>query len=171
MIVISINTAARLIKIDTRFATFNEWKEENHPRDGEGKFAQKISLKGDELGSYNDIKELRNNAKMYYKEYYQGKVIQRKELGNINFSRKGLNETLSNGAQETKIKLIPAIKDVIVNGKIGEEIPLKHPRKDDIVSFIPIVDIVVMEGKQYQVGVLLGKDRKGHLYYDMFVHS
>lgn len=39
MIVISINTAARLIKIDTRFATFNEWKEENHPRDGEGKFA------------------------------------------------------------------------------------------------------------------------------------
>lgn len=39
MIVISISTAARLIKIDTRFATFNEWKEENHPRDGEGKFA------------------------------------------------------------------------------------------------------------------------------------
>lgn len=39
MIVISINTAARLIKIDTCFATFNEWKEENHPRDGEGKFA------------------------------------------------------------------------------------------------------------------------------------
>lgn len=37
MIVISISTAARLIKIDTRFATFNEWKEENHPRDGEGK--------------------------------------------------------------------------------------------------------------------------------------
>ena len=39
MIVISVNTTACLIKIDTRFATFNEWKEENHPRDGEGKFA------------------------------------------------------------------------------------------------------------------------------------
>lgn len=39
MIIISINTAARLIKLDTRFTAFNEWKEENHPRDGEGKFA------------------------------------------------------------------------------------------------------------------------------------
>lgn len=39
MIVVSVNTAARLIKIDTRFATFNEWKESEHQRDKDGKFA------------------------------------------------------------------------------------------------------------------------------------
>ncbi len=147
-----------------------EWNESEHPRDKNGRFSSSFSLSGKELGVYRDIKELREKAKSYYREHYQGKTLQRYGLGIVNFSRKGINETLSKGSQETKIKLIPAIKDIILNGKIGEEINLKHPRKDDIVSFIPITHKVKMEEKEYNVGVLLGRDRRGHLYYDMFVH-
>lgn len=39
MIFISINTARRLISIDSRAAVADEWREDAHPRDGEGKFA------------------------------------------------------------------------------------------------------------------------------------
>ncbi len=99
MIVISINTAARLIKIDTRFATFNEWKEENHPRDGEGKFALTggnsgksekpvASLSKEEYGKI--MHELNNNLT---KEQRKKKII-KKAIGNHYYTVKnnGFNE-------------------------------------------------------------------------------
>lgn len=191
MIVITVNTAEKLINVMSGMHVFNAWDESKHPRDKDGKFgkggksgqkpSEKVSkiiaspknkkLSGKELGEYTNMAELRSLAKSYYKKHYQGRVIERPELGKITFSRKGINETLSNGAQETKIKLIPAIEDVIMNGKIGKEMPLNHPRKDDIISFVPVISKVMLENKLYQVGVFLGKDRKGHLYYDMFVHQ
>ena len=38
-----------------------------------------------------------------------------------------MNETISGKSNDTKIRLIPAIGDIIRFGEIGEEQPLKHP--------------------------------------------
>lgn len=88
MIVISINTAACLIKIDTRFATFNEWKEENHPRDGEGKFAST----GGGKASKKEVAKVVKKGKIK-KIPRQGINLSKQEYGLLHHS---LNEYVSN---------------------------------------------------------------------------
>ena len=140
--------------------------------DNLGRFTGKdISITGKELGEYSSMNELRRKAKTYYREHYQGKPIERDGLGIVNFSRKGMNETISGKSNDTKIRLIPAIGDIIRFGEIGEEQPLKHPRDDDIVSFIPVIADVKIGEEKYKVGVFLGKDSKGRIYYDMFINN
>jgi len=128
-----------------------------------------IELTGNELGPYKDIKELRENARKYYKEHLQGKTIEREGLGKVRFSRKGIDETITWSTHEDKLKAIPAIERVIKTGKVGKEEPLKHQRKDGIVAFIPITRDISIAGKKTEIEVLVGKDAFGHLYYDLFL--
>lgn len=88
MIVISVNTAARLIKIDTCFATFNEWKEEKHPRDGEGKFASTGGGKADKKEVAKTVKKGKIK-----KIPRQGISLSKQEYGLLHHS---LNEYVSN---------------------------------------------------------------------------
>lgn len=128
-----------------------------------------IVLNGSELGDFENIKELRQNAIKYYNQNYKGSFVRRRELGFVSFSRKGIMETLSKGSQETKIKIIPTIQEIITKGKVLPEKPLEHARKDDFTSFVNIVSKVKIEGKTYEVGVYLGKSKKGFVYYDLFL--
>lgn len=88
MIVISINTAACLIKIDTCFATFNEWKEENHPRDEEGKFSSTGGGKADK----KEVAKVVKKGKIK-KTPRQGINLSKQEYGLLHHS---LNEYVSN---------------------------------------------------------------------------
>ena len=130
---------------------------------------KQIIIKGDELGSYSDIKELRNKAIEYYKANFQGNDIEREGLGIVRFSNKGISEFKSSSANPDKLKAIPYIKDIILNGNIGDEEIPHHPRKDGIVSFIPVSSTANIEGKKHNIEVLLGKDRKGNLFYNVFL--
>ena len=80
-----------------------------------------------------------------------------------------MKESLSFSSNPDKLKLFPAIESVIMTGKIGEDTPPNHARKDGIVSFKTITGEVTLEGKSITMEVLLGKDSKGNLYYDLFV--
>lgn len=140
--------------------------------DEDGKFtSHKIKISGKELGEYSSLKELRKKAEHFYHENLQGTTVEREGLGVVRFSKKGRDETTSKGAQEDKLKLIVAIKDIILWGKIGEEEPIYKPRTDGIISFISITSKVDIDGKTKNVGVFIGKDNKGHLYYDMFIQK
>ena len=99
MIFISINTAHRLISIDSRAAVADEWREEDHPRDGEGKFASTggnsgksekpvASLSKEEYGQI--MHELNNNLT---KEQRKKKII-KKAIGDYVYTvvNKGFNE-------------------------------------------------------------------------------
>lgn len=162
------------------------FEEDKHPRDKSGRFGKgsgksgdergassgaEISLTGKELGSYRDVKELRQKAVDYYKEHLQGKPAHRDDIGEIRFSRKGRGETFSFSVNPDKLLIIPALRDIIEKGKLGREEALNHPRKDGIVAFIPVTKTVNLKGRPQEVEVLLGKDRKGNLYYDMFLEQ
>ena len=159
----------------------NVFKEQDHPRDEGGRFtdgnkgsssSKTLEIKGTELGTYTDIKELRQKAIEYYKENFQGKPVYREGIGNINFSNKGIKETISHsGNNEDKLKCIVAIKDIILNGKIGKEEKPNHPRKDEIVSFIPINKLINLNGKNKEIEVLVAKDISGKYYYDLFTNG
>ena len=130
-----------------------------------------IELTGDELGQYKDVKELREKARQYFKDHLQGETITREGLGEVRFSRKGIDETIAWSADEDKLKAIPAIEQVIKTGKIGKEEPLNHPRKDGIVAFVPITKTISLAGKPRDIEVLLAKDENGNLYYDLFLYG
>lgn len=88
MIFISINTARRLILIDSRAAVADEWREDAHPRDGEGKFA---STGGGKV----DKKEVAKTVKKgkIKKIPRQGISLSKQEYGLLHHS---LNEYVSN---------------------------------------------------------------------------
>lgn len=162
------------------------FQEDKHPRDKSGRFGKgsgksgdergassgaEISLTGNELGSYRDVKELRQKAVDYYKANLQGKSAHRDDIGEIRFSRKGMSEAKNFSADENKLLMFPALRGIIETGELGKEEKPKHPRKDGIVAFVPITKTVNIKGNPQDVEVLLGKDAQGNVYYDLFLDN
>lgn len=165
------------IAVNAYMACNKEFKEADHPRDEEGKFTEgntssfyneeskTIELKGDELGSTDD--EIRENGLKYFKENYQGKKFDNPELSGILFSRVGLNKLKSNSADIEKIKAIPALKDIIEQGKYQGAEVLAHSREDGIIKFHRINADVSINGHKENMSVLIGEDRDGNRFYNL----
>lgn len=155
----------------------SSFKEEEHPRDNDGKFTsggnstfyneatKTIELKGNELGFTED--EIRENGLKYFKENYQGKKFDNPELKGILFSRAGLNKLKSNSADIEKIKAIPALKDIVEKGKYQGSEDLAHPRQDGIIKFHRINHDVSINGQKEIMSVLIGEDRDGNRFYNL----
>jgi len=143
-------------------------KESEERKGGEGEV---VAITGSELGSYSDTKELRKKAIDYYKENLQGKPARRDDIGEIRFSGKGIDETATFSANPDKLLMVPALRGIIETGSLGKEEPLNHPRKDGIMAFVPITKTIGFKGKPKDVEVLVGKDEKGNLYYDLFLDN
>lgn len=155
----------------------NEFKENEHPRDEEGKFTdgqsktfyneqtKTIELKGDELGTTDE--EIRENGLKYFKENFQGKKFDNPLLKGVLFSRVGLNKLQSNSADLGKIKAIPALKDIIEKGEYQGAEDLLHPRQDGIIKFHRINHDVSIEGHKENMSVLVGEDRDGNRFYNL----
>ena len=112
----------------------------------------------------SDLRDARRAASEYYRSNLQGTTLERDGLGIVRFSRPGLRETVSKGNIEN-LRFLPAIRDIIFNGTIGEEQAPRHPRRDCIVAFIPVSHTLSLDGRVYNAEVLLGKDAQGNLYY------
>lgn len=143
-----------------------------HFKDGEidkGNIGQEVSITGEELGAWKDVKELRQKAVDYYKANLQGKPAHRDDVGEIRFSRKGRDEMEAYSADPDKLLMVPALRTIIETGELGTEEKCKHPRKDGIVAFVPVTKKVNFKGEEREVEVLLGKDQRGNLYYDLFL--
>ncbi len=134
-----------------------------------GSSGKEISLTGKELGDYKDVKELRQKVVAWYKEHLQGKPAHRDDVGEIRFSKKGRDEMKTFSADQDKLLMVPALRNIIETGTLGQEEPLNHPREDGIVAFVPVTKKIKFKGESREVEVLLGKDQRGNLYYDLFL--
>lgn len=155
-----------------------EWDESKHPRAANGQFGkgsnsatkQNASLniptiKGNELGAYKDIKELRANARLYAMEHFAGKKFTNTETGNeISVSMGGVKHTIV-GANEELIKTIPAIPELINSASLLETRADK--RNDPNVKAIEIYQgkISVM-GSEKEVIITVKHHLDGRRYYD-----
>ena len=165
------------IAVNAYIACNNEFKEDDHPRDEQGKFTNGgsssfynettkiIELKGDELGTTDE--EIRENGLKYFKENFQGKKFDNPELKGVLFSRAGLNKLKSNSADIEKIKAIPALKDIIEKGQYQGSEDLAHPRQDGIIKFHRINHDVSINGQKENMSVLIGEDRDGNRFYNL----
>jgi hypothetical protein len=150
------------------------FKEGDHPRDKEDKFSKNddlIIVSENELGNYESIEELRERAVEYYKNNLQGIFVDNKDIGNIRFSKKGRDEFFYYSAEEDKIKLIPYIKKIIEKSRLKEYRELKHIRKDGIVGFYYLDIDVVQNNRKKNIETIIGKDKTGNLFYDLFVDN
>lgn len=153
----------------------NKFKEEEHPRDEDGKFTsgtsyynentQTIELKGDELGKSEY--EIREKAVDYYKTNLQGKTVSNDELGDILFSRVGLNKLKTNSADINKLKVLPAIPDIIQHGKYQGSEDLEHERNDGIAKFHRINGDVSVGEQKENMSVLIAEDVNGNRFYNL----
>ena len=146
------------------------FEEGEHPRDKAGKFtAAGTTIAGNELGEWRDVRELRQKAVDYYKTRLQGKPVRRDDIGEVRFSRKGMEKTVSFSGDTDKLLVFPALRDIVGTGKLGAEEKPDHERKDGVVAFIPVTKEIMFKGKPREVEILLCKDRKGNVYYDLYL--
>lgn len=127
-------------------------------------------LTGEELGDFGDDTDaLRVAAVQWYRDNLQGKTpAHSKDIGDISFTGKGRKEVAHFSADPDKLKLLPALREIIEQGEYIKEEQPNHPRKDGIVKFHLIEADVKMGGKLFRVLVEVGEDKSGNKFYDLF---
>jgi hypothetical protein len=156
--------------------TMTDFREEEHPRDEKGKFtdsidSEPIMVRGDELGTYGNIRELRLKAEEYYRDKLQGSYVNNKDIGDVRFSKKGRREFFYYSGEEDKIKLVPYLKNIIINGKLKYFRKLEHIRIDGIIGFYYLETNIIQNNKLRNIETIIGKDKTGNLFYDLFVDN
>jgi hypothetical protein len=137
-----------------------------------------IQLKGDELGKYKDIGELRKKAIDYYRNHLQGEKVKNDELeGEVMFSKKGIDKFEYTARSENKLKMIVALKDIIENGNYMGAEELYKERNDGVIRFHRINHFVELKNDKeeksdsdydvFEVSALIGEDKDGNKFYNL----
>lgn len=127
-----------------------------------------ISLMGNELGDFGDDKLAWRQAGIdFYKNNLQGTSIERLDVGKIIFTGKGIKKAISSSADETKLKFLPKLKEIIIQGKLGKLEPPRNPRKDGIIGFRYIETPIILNGKNKIAVVNVAQDSNGNLFYNL----
>ncbi|MDT6962920.1 hypothetical protein QTN24_15575 [Cupriavidus sp. SZY C1] len=162
-------TKALHIYVHVRDST---WNEEDHPRAQNGQFgsgggaggAGKVKLKGDELGDYTSMAELRQKA-MASAETFIGKSFENRATGHhIQVTRRGVKHTIS-GASDTLVRSIPAIPALLENAKLVSTASDK--RGDVNVLAVETYHAPIeLDGQQHNAILTVKRYSDGRRYYD-----
>lgn len=155
-----------------------DWDESKHPRAANGQFGKGSgnspekessnteipSLKGNELGSYKDMKKLRQKARLYALNF-TGKSFANSETGNeISVAMSGVKHTIA-GASEDLVKTIPAIPDLIRTATLLETKPDKHGDVNSLGVEIYQAKLSV-GGREREIIMTVKHWKDGRRYYD-----
>jgi uncharacterized protein YunC (DUF1805 family) len=130
--------------------SYNEMKEKKTDDD-------LIVVNGDEFGEYRNLKDLLKRVKEHYTGVIQDKSVVRDDLGEIEFTTRGIKKTINaaKGYIDT-LKVIPIIREVVKYGKNLGERDSNKIRKDGGV-FIGIEKNIELDGIMRVVTVLIIK--------------
>ena len=156
-----------------------EWDESKHPRAENGQFgagsglpekqedqaqAEMPEIKGNELGLWSSMKELRNKAKDYAKRFVGKKFVNRSTGNEIEVPMSGVKHTLV-GAADSLIKTIPAIPKIIQSSRLVATKEDKH--NDPNIIAVEIYQAKVrVESLDKEVVMTVKHCRDGRRYYD-----
>ncbi|WP_118801933.1 anti-CBASS protein Acb1 family protein [Neisseria lactamica] len=155
-----------------------EWDESKHPRAENGRFGSgggsKVEtaetaeplpeVKGDELGIWHSMKELRDKAKEYAKRFVGKKFVNRSTGHEIEVPMNGVKHTLA-GAADSLIKTIPAIPKIIQSSRLVATKEDKH--NDQNIIAVEIYQAKVrVESLDKEVVMTVKHCRDGRRYYD-----
>ena len=155
-----------------------EWDESKHPRAENGRFGSgggsKVEtaetaeplpeVKGDELGIWHSMKELRDKAKEYAKRFVGKKFVNRSTGHEIEVPMKGVKHTIS-GSNDGLIKTVPAIPKIIESAKLTETREDKHGDAN-IIGVEIYQSVLKIEGAEKEIIMTVKHYRDGRRYYD-----
>ncbi|CAN0620490.1 LPD3 domain-containing protein [Burkholderia multivorans] len=159
------------IYIHTRDAP---WDESKHQRAANGQFgagaagggnvAEPTTLKGDELGDFTSMKELRHKAIAYGKQF-AGKKFTNNATGNqIEVTNGGIRHTVATGHDEV-LRSIPALPDLLKKARLIDSQPDK--RGDPNVKAVETYSAPLkLDGKSYRALITVKVFYDGHRYYN-----
>ena len=155
-----------------------EWDESKHPRAENGRFGSgggsKVEtaetaeplpeVKGDELGIWHSMKELRDKAKEYAKRFVGKKFVNRSTGHEIEVPMNGVKHTIS-GSNDGLIKTVPAIPKIIESAKLTETREDKHGDAN-IIGIEIYQSVLKIEGAEKEIIITVKHCRDGRRYYD-----
>ena len=129
-------------------------------------------MTGDEFGEYSDIKELRNKAKDFYKNFLRGTTVRNPILGKVNltddvvmFTNIGLNKMGATSAQYEKLLLVKHLPKLIESAdRVSAEENLKNKRNASQYSYLH--SSAMINGKIRDVNITIFTDANGNRYYN-----
>lgn len=127
------------------------------------------TLTGKELAPFNSsIEELREKASRYYQKELNGKSFENHKLGLIKFSDNAGKKPLSFSGNPEKLRVVPALKEIIKKGEPSKPEPDRYKRPN-VKAVYTIKANVLLNGKDVSVGVNIREDNNGKLYYDHYI--
>ena len=145
---------------------------------GERKFSKawhgvsNVIVRGDEFGSYRDIKELRKKALAYYQKHLQGTSVENARLGKVDidhiglveFTGEGRKKAKSTSAKEEKLLVIKYLPKLIRGANnITESSAEKESHADDYFYYLHTS--AEINGRTIPVDITLIKHNNGRIQY------
>ena len=133
--------------------------------------APEIKLKPSDWDNISDIKKLRQEVKKYLLSDMRKIPLHRKELGDIRFSGKSIDEFITYSADRDKLLAAKQLPQFIEEGKLGEyfDSPKDRSKQDTIKGFYPIYFNLKTSTNTRKAEILIAKDDNGKLFFDMFL--
>ena len=133
--------------------------------------APEIKLKPSDWDNISDIKNLRQEVKKYLLNDMRKIPLHRKELGDIRFSGKSIDEFITYSADRDKLLAAKQLPQFIEEGKLGEyfDSPKDRSKQDTIKGFYPIYFNLKTSTNTRKAEILIAKDDNGKLFFDMFL--
>ena len=140
------------------------------------------TIKGNEFGEYEDIKELREKALDYYKRELQGHSVYNELLGNIKFEEKepdgevqitgsGRKKMSSSTANPLKLLSIKSLKELISGANIITAAEAKDGRHKGWKFYYLHSNVETNKGKQYVVVTVADKGSGAIDYYNHNIYT
>lgn len=138
-----------------------------------------IELTGKELGDFADTpdgkKAMRAAATATYDSLIQdGAWVRCPALNaDVELRTKGRKKMISSSADTRKLKVVPKLKEIIATAKkIGSERQnYDISNSSNIISYQTMRSLVVIDGVELAIRLVLGRDDKGKYHYDHTIHG
>jgi N12 class adenine-specific DNA methylase len=124
------------------------------------------TLTGDELGAWEDIRQLGKKAEAWYRDNMIGtKVVNAASGMEISFRREGAKK-VSGRKGDVLLRLVPALREIIASGELTET-QRDNKGNTDVAAWHTISATVVLDGQPRDIVAKVKETRDGKFHYDL----
>lgn len=111
--------------------------------------------------------DIRSVAKQYYKDTLRNIKTSHPEIGEISFTRRGMNKTISSSADTKKLLTLPLLPELIKNGSLVDKQAPSSSKKDFVKWYYRIANEVEIDGEEHSINILIEEKTNGAIHYNM----
>ncbi|KQN09825.1 acetyltransferase [Sphingobium sp. Leaf26] len=126
------------------------------------------TLTGEEIAPLDaETSDLRKAARAWFNENLKGTIVSNEQVGEVQFTKAGINKAISSSANPTKLRLFPALSALIEKGQVVREAPVSDPTaKPNVRRYLWLEGAVDLDGEIHRVSVNLEERTDGRIYYN-----